>query len=203
MEARQMPKLNVIVASTRPGRVGYPVAQWFTELARAHGGFEVELVDLAEVGLPLLDEPNHPRLGQYVHQHTKDWSASVAGADAFVFVTPEYNFGMPASLKNAIDYLHHEWQYKPVGFVSYGGVSAGTRAVQMTKQVVTTLKMTPVSEAVAIPFVTQFLGDDGTVQANETMEGAAKAMLDELLRYTTALSLLRQSHVSPAAAPGK
>jgi NAD(P)H-dependent FMN reductase len=203
MEARQMPKLNVIVASTRPGRVGYPVAQWFTELARAHGGFEVELVDLAEVGLPLLDEPNHPRLGQYVHQHTKDWSASVAGADAFVFVTPEYNFGMPASLKNAIDYLHHEWQYKPVGFVSYGGVSAGTRAVQMTKQVVTTLKMTPVSEAVAIPFVTQFLGDDGTVQANEAMEGAAKAMLDELLRYTNALAPLRDSNDSPVAAPAK
>jgi NAD(P)H-dependent FMN reductase len=197
-----MPKLNVIVASTRPGRVGYPVAQWFTELARAHGGFEVELVDLAEVGLPLLDEPNHPRLGRYVHQHTKDWSASVSGADAFVFVTPEYNFGMPASLKNAIDYLHHEWQYKPVGFVSYGGVSAGTRAVQMTKQVVTTLKMTPVSEAVAIPFVTQFL-DDGTVRANEAMEGAAKAMLDELLRYTNALAPLRHPHDSPATASGK
>jgi NAD(P)H-dependent FMN reductase len=198
-----MPKLNVIVASTRPGRVGYPVAQWFTELARAHGGFDVELVDLAEVGLPLLDEPNHPRLGQYVHQYTKDWSASVYGADAFVFVTPEYNYGMPASLKNAIDYLHHEWQYKPVGFVSYGGVSAGTRAVQMTKQVITTLKMTPVSEAVAIPFVTQFLDDDGNVRANEAMEGAAKAMLDELLRYTNALAPLRHSHDSAATAPGK
>ena len=188
-----MPKLNVIVASTRPGRVGFPVAQWFTELAVAHGGFEVELVDLAEFDLPLLDEPNHPRLGQYVHQHTKDWSASVSAADAFVFVTPEYNYGMPASLKNAIDYLHSEWQYKPVGFVSYGGVSAGTRAVQMTKQVVTTLKMTSVNEAVAIPFVTQFLDDDGAIRANETMEGAAKAMLDELLRYANALAPLRSA----------
>ena len=188
-----MPKLNVVVASTRPGRVGYPVGQWFTGLAVAHGGFEVELVDLASFHLPLLDEPNHPRLGQYVHQHTKDWSASVSAGDAFVFVTPEYNYGMPASLKNAIDYLHTEWQYKPVGFVSYGGVSAGTRAVQMTKQVVTTLKMTPVNEAVAIPFVTQFLDDDGAVRANETMEGAAKAMLDELLRYANALAALRTS----------
>jgi len=187
-----MPKLNVVVASTRPGRIGYPVAQWFVDLAVAHGGFDVELVDLAEVNLPLLDEPNHPRLGQYVHQHTKDWSASVDGADAFVFVTPEYNHGMPASLKNAIDYLHSEWQYKPVGFVSYGGVSGGTRAVQMTKQVVNALKMTPVNEAVSIPFVTQFLDDEGSIQANETMESSAKAMLDGLVRYTNALRPPRQ-----------
>lgn len=169
-----MPKLNVVVASTRPGRIGYPVAQWFVDLAREHGGFDVELVDLAEVNLPLLDEPNHPRLGQYVHDHTKRWSASVDAADAFVFVTPEYNYGMPASLKNAIDYLHTEWQYKPVGFVSYGGISAGTRAVQMTKQVVTTLKMTSAAEAVSIPFVSQFLDDDGAIQANEIMESSAK-----------------------------
>ncbi|MDX6309566.1 MAG: hypothetical protein QOI06_2612 [Nocardioidaceae bacterium] len=187
-----MPKLNVVVASTRPGRVGYQVAQWFSDLAAMHGGFEVELVDLAEMNLPLFDEPNHPRLGQYVHQHTRDWSASVGSADAFVFVTPEYNHGMPASLKNAIDYLHTEWQYKPVGFVSYGGVAAGTRAVQMTKQVVTALKMTPVTEAVSIPFVTQFLDDEGVVRPNEVMESSAKAMLDELVRHTDALRPLRR-----------
>lgn len=186
-----MPKLNVIVASTRPGRIGYPVGQWFAELARQHGGFDVELVDLAEVDLPMYDEPNHPRLGQYEHQHTKDWSASVGAADAFVFVTPEYNHGISAPLKNAIDYLHNEWQYKPVGFVSYGGVAAGTRAVQMTKQVVVGLKMTPVVEAVAIPFVTQFLDEDGAVEANEMMASSAKAMLDELVRHAETLAPLR------------
>lgn len=187
-----MPKLNVIVASTRPGRVGLPVAQWFVDLAEKHGGFDVELVDLAEVDLPMLDEPHHPRLGRYEHQHTKDWSGSVASADAFVFVTPEYNHGISAPLKNALDFLHNEWQYKPVGFVSYGGVSAGTRAVQMTKQVVAALKMTAIAEGVAIPFVTQFLDDDGSVQANEVMESSAKAMLDELLRHSHALAPLRQ-----------
>lgn len=186
-----MPKLNVIVASTRPGRIGYPVGQWFAELAKQHGGFEVELVDLAEVNLPMYDEPNHPRLGQYEHEHTKSWSASVGAAEAFVFVTPEYNHGIAAPLKNALDYLHNEWQYKPVGFVSYGGVSAGTRAVQMTKQVVAALKMTPVAEVVAIPFVMQFLDEDGAIEANEVMESAAKAMLDELLRTTHALAPLR------------
>jgi len=192
------PRLQIIIASTRPGRVGLPVAQWLYDRAVAHGGFEVEIVDLAEINLPFMDEPNHPRLRQYTHQHTKDWSAKVDAADAFVFVMPEYNYGFTAPLKNAIDYLHHEWQYKPVGFVSYGGVSAGTRAVQMVKQVVTTLKMVPVSQAVSIPFVQQFIGEEGEVQANETMETAARAMLDELQRWTAALEPLRERELAAA-----
>jgi NAD(P)H-dependent FMN reductase len=151
----------------------------------------VEVLDLADIALPFVDEPNHPRLQRYVHQHTKDWSAAVDGGDAFVFVMPEYNYGLNAPMKNAIDYLHHEWQHKPVGFVSYGGVSAGTRAVQMAKQVVTTLKMVPVSEAVSIPFFPQFIDDDGQLQANETMNTAADAMLTELLRYAEVLAPLR------------
>ena len=185
------PVLQVVVGSTRPGRVGLPVAQWFTSRAEAHGGFDVELVDLAQVNLPLLDEPHHPRLGRYEHEHTKAWSATVSRADAFVFVIPEYNYGFNAAIKNAIDYLHMEWQHKPVGFVSYGGVSAGTRAVQMLKQVVTTLKMVPVLDAVNIPFVAQFLDANGELQANEPMEQAATAMLDELARWTDALQSLR------------
>ncbi len=185
-----MPTLMIIIASTRPGRVGLPIAQWFRERAVAHGGFDVEVVDLAELNLPFMDEPNHPRLRRYTHRHTEAWSAMVDAADAFVFVMPEYNYGFTAPLKNAIDYLHWEWQYKPVGLVSYGGISAGTRAAQMIKQVVTTLKMTPLPEAVSIPFVNQFI-DDGEVRANEVMEMAATAMLDELRRWAAA----------PAAAP--
>jgi NAD(P)H-dependent FMN reductase len=176
-----MPKLHVILASTRPGRAGEPIADWFVERARAHGAFDVELVDLAAVNLPFLDEANHPRLRRYEHQHTKDWSARIDAGDAFVFVTPEYNYGMTAPLKNAIDYLHFEWQHKPVGFVSYGGVAAGTRAVQQLKQVVTTLKMVPLVEAVNIPFHPQFIDELGVLRANEIMEQATAAMLDELL----------------------
>ncbi len=194
------PTLMIIVASTRPGRVGLPVAQWFEQRAITHGGFAIDLVDLAALNLPFMDEPNHPRLRQYTHQHTMDWSAQVAAADAFVFVMPEYNYGFNAPLKNAIDYLQHEWAYKPVGFVSYGGISAGTRAVQMIKQVVTTLKMTPLFEAVSIPFVRQFIGDQGEVQANEIMEIAATALLDELQRVEGALRPLRQPAASPVAA---
>jgi len=190
-----MPNLAIIVASTRPGRAGAPIAQWFAARAKDHGGFDVNVIDLADVGLPLLDEPNHPRLRQYVHQHTKDWSATIEAADAFVFVTPEYNYGYPASLKNAIDYLHHEWQHKPVGFVSYGGVAAGTRAVQQLKQVVTTLRMLPVFDSVNIPFHAQFLRD-GTFHANEVLDQAADTMLDELVRTEAALRPLR-----PASQP--
>jgi NAD(P)H-dependent FMN reductase len=191
LKGELMPNLAIIVASTRPGRAGAPIAQWFAARAKDHGGFDVNVIDLADVGLPLLDEPNHPRLRQYVHQHTKDWSTVISAADAFVFVTPEYNYGYPASLKNAIDYLHHEWQHKPVGFVSYGGVAAGTRAVQQLKQVVTTLRMLPVFDSVNIPFHGQFLGQDGEFHANEAMDQAADTMLDELVRTEAALRPLR------------
>ncbi len=186
-----MPSLTIIIASTRPGRAGLPIAQWFTELARAHNGFDVQVVDLAELALPFLDEPNHPRMRKYTQKHTKNWSAIVEAADAFVFVTQEYNYGYGAALKNAIDYLHEEWKYKPVGFVSYGGIAAGTRAVQQLKQVITALKMLPVNEAVNIPFHTQFIDDEGRVQANEVMEQASKTMLDELLRTEAAMRTLR------------
>jgi NAD(P)H-dependent FMN reductase len=193
-----MPRLTIIIGSTRPGRAGLPIATWFADRAASHGGFDVDVVDLAELNLPLLDEPNHPRLGQYIHQHTKDWSAIVDASDAFVIVTPEYNHGYPAALKNAIDYLQQEWRDKPVGFVSYGGVSAGTRAVQQLKEVVTTLKMLPVVEAVSIPFHPQFIGDDGRVQANEIMKQAADAMLGELVRVDGALRALREPNAEAA-----
>ncbi len=186
------PILQIIIASTRPGRVGPSVASWINERAIAHGGFDVELIDLAEVNLPMFDEPKHPRFRQYVHQHTKDWSATIDRADAFIFVVPEYNYGFNAAIKNAIDYLNAEWQHKPVGFVSYGGVAAGTRAVQMLKQVVTTLKMVPMFDAVNIPFVQQFLDADRKLQPNDIMEAAATAMLDELVRWTASLRALRQ-----------
>ncbi|RZS44381.1 NAD(P)H-dependent FMN reductase [Herbihabitans rhizosphaerae] len=184
-----MPTLQIIVASTRPGRVGPTVAEWFAKRATDHGGFDVQVIDLAEVGLPFLDEPEHPSSGDYVHQHTKDWSATVSAADAFVFVMPEYNFGFTAPLKNAIDFLYREWHYKPVGFVSYGMGSAGIRAVQMLKQVVTTLRMVPLTDAVTVPLLQNMDGE--VLRPNEKMENAATAMLDELAKLAGALAPLR------------
>lgn len=193
-----MPTLTVVIGSTRPGRAGLPIGTWFADRARAHGGFDVRVVDLAELALPLLDEPHHPRLRQYLHQHTRDWSALVDASDAVVLVTPEYNHGYPAALKNAIDYLHEEWRDKPVGFVSYGGVAAGTRAVQQLKQVVGVLKMVAVSEAVSIPFHARLLAD-GVLRPTPEVEQSADAMLDELARLDSALRPLREDRNRSAA----
>lgn len=187
-----MPLLQVVVCSTRPGRVGVPVAEWFAERARAHGTFEVEIVDLGEIALPNYDEPNHPRLQQYVHQHTKEWSATVERADAFAFCIPEYNYAMPPALLNATTFVIREWAYKPATLVSYGGVSAGLRSAQMSKLVLTSLKVVPIPEAVSIPFVSQFRGDDGSIHPNEVMTGATTVVLDELARWEGALRGLRR-----------
>jgi NAD(P)H-dependent FMN reductase len=185
------PTLQIIIASTRPGRVGPSVAAWFHDRAVKAGDFEVELIDLAEVNLPMFDEPKHPRFGDYVHQHTKDWSATISRGDAYVFVIPEYNYGYNAAIKNAIDYLNKEWQYKPLGFVTYGGVAAGTRAMQMLKQVVSAVKMVPMTDTVNIPFVQQFLDERRALQPNDVMESAATALLAELARWTAAMQALR------------
>ena len=195
------PLLQIIIGSTRPGRVGPSVAEWIAAAARAHGRFDVEVVDLAEVNLPMFNEPRHPRLREYEHQHTKNWSAIIDRADAFVFVVPEYNYGFNAATKNAIDYLNHEWRYKPVGFASYGGVAAGTRAVQQLKQVMTTLKMVPLFEAVNIPFVQQFLDEARRLHPNEVMTEAATAMLDELARLAVTLRPLREPELPEPAEP--
>jgi NAD(P)H-dependent FMN reductase len=185
-----VPKLYVVIASVRPGRVGLPVGTWFHGFAQKHGAFEVTLVDLAEVNLPFHDEPKHPRLGDYEKPHTKAWSALIAAADAFVFVIPEYNYSAPPSLLNALDYLYKEWLYKAAGFVSYGGPAGGARSVAMTKQIVTALKMMPMFEGVGIPLVHQHL-KDGVFTPTELHEKAAATMLDELLRWAEALKALR------------
>jgi NAD(P)H-dependent FMN reductase len=187
-----MPTLQIIIASTRPGRVGLPIGQWVRDRAVEHGAFDVELIDLAEVNLPFLDEPKHPRLGQYLHQHSKDWSAKIAAGDAFVFVMPEYNHSFNAPLKNAIDFLFAEWQHKPVGFVSYGGVAAGARSVQAIKLVLAALKMTPAVESVPIPFFGQHIDTDGKFNGTDVLNNAAVGMFNELKRLDGLLRPARQ-----------
>lgn len=185
------PKLHVVIASTRPGRVGPSVARWFDDFARQHGQFEVRLVDLADFKLPIYDEPQHPAMQQYKHAHTKAWSANVAEADAFVFVTPEYNFNPTPSFVNALNYVYREWNYKACGFVSYGGVSGGLRAVQSAKLLVTTLKMMPMVEGVALPMVGQMLDEQGAFVSNQLVDHSAQQMLNELFKWTGALASLR------------
>ncbi|WP_392544242.1 NADPH-dependent FMN reductase [Oryzobacter telluris] len=196
------PSLQVVVGSTRPRRAGSSVATWFLEAARGHGAFDVGVQDLAEWDLPMLDEPELPVLGGYQHDHTRRWAEVVARADAFVLVTPEYNHGYSAPLKNALDSVYAEWNDKPVGFVSYGGVSAGTRATGQLKEVVTALRMHPSHPAVNIPFVARHIDDARVFEPNPQLETAARLMLDELLVLHTHLEPLRRARLTPTGHAG-
>jgi NAD(P)H-dependent FMN reductase len=185
-------KLNVVTVSTRPGRVGPSVARWVAEAAAAHGAFEVQAVDLADFNLPIFDEPKHPRLRQYEHEHTKRWSESVASADAFVFVSPEYNYSPPPSFVNAVDYLFHEWLYKPAGIVSYGGPLAGARMAQMERLMLLGLKVVAIPEGVSVPLVASHIGGDKVFTPPEVLLPSMQAMLKELAKWAPALKALRE-----------
>lgn len=185
------PKLGIIVGSTRPCRLGGPIGHWMLDRASRHGVFDSELIDLAEVNLPFLDEPNHPRMRHYTQPHTFQWSARIDELESFIFVTPEYNHGFPAPLKNALDFLHQEWLYKPAGIVSYGGLSGGTRAAQMLKPVLTALKMMPMFESVAVTNARAIVDPNRGVAATPAMNEAADRMLNELERWVHATAELR------------
>jgi NAD(P)H-dependent FMN reductase len=142
----------IVVGSVRPGRVGLPIAEWVRAEAEKTARFEIDFVDLAELALPFMDEPNHPSLRKYTKQHTLDWSARVDAAAAFIFVTPEYNYSFSPALKNALDFLNKEWWRKPLGFVSYGGVSGGTRGVADIMTVTSALGLVRVGANVELNF---------------------------------------------------
>lgn len=186
-------KLKVILGSTRPGRKGLPIAQWFMNEVKRFPGFDAELLDLAAINLPLLDEEAHPRLKQYKHEHTWAWSRKIDEADAFVFVTAEYNTGIPAALKNALDYLYQEWEYKPAGIVGYGGMSAGTRAAQSLRGTLSILRVVPMVEAVYLPFFARHIDQEGHFVGDEGNSKAVNVMLEELARWAEALIPLRES----------
>ena len=135
-----------------------------------------------------MDEPHHPRFQNYTKQHTKDWSEKINGADAFIIVTAEYNHGIPAPLKNALDFVYKEWNYKPVAFVSYGGVAAGTRCVQMLKQVTTALKMVPIVESINLPFFEKYIDDEHNFNPEDGLARSAEIMLAELLKWAENLN---------------
>lgn len=188
-----MYSLKIIIASTRPGRKGISVANWFIETVKKYPDFNVEVLDLAEINLPFIDEPNHPRLQQYTKEHTKQWSRTIDSADAFVFIIPEYNYSMPPALLNAIDFLYKEWNYKPVGLVSYGGISGGTRSAQMSKQVMTAVKLMPLAEGVTLPFFTKNIDDNERFNSNELIDKSVSVMMKELLRWTETLKPMRHA----------
>ncbi|WP_173931973.1 NADPH-dependent FMN reductase [Chelativorans sp. Marseille-P2723] len=186
-------KLNIIIGSTRPGRKGPFIANWLAQVAGAHGAFNVDLVDLMDFNLPLLDEAAHPRLQQYEHEHTRRWAESVDSADAFVFVTPEYDYFPPASVVNAVQVLQREWHYKPAGLMSYGGVSGGMRSAQSLRLLLGNVNVHALPQEVPVPFFPKFLGENGEFVPDEQIVGGAKAMLTELHKWAVALKPIRKA----------
>jgi NAD(P)H-dependent FMN reductase len=188
------PKLGIIIGSTRPGRVGEDVARWVAEIARQRTDAEFELVDLKAFDLPLLDEPVPASMARYAKAHTRAWSERIAGLDGFVFVTPEYNHSVPGALKNAIDYLHGEWNNKAAGFVSYGS-AGGVRAVEHLRTILAELQVATVRSQAALFLSTDFV-EYRTFRPDPMRAKAVGAMLDQLVSWSTALRAVR----APAAA---
>src|SRR6478672_3516827 len=187
-----MTTLKIIVGSTRPVSRGPAIASWVADTASRTGAFDrVDVLDLAEVNLPFLDEPHHPKLGRYTKPHTLAWAREIDTADALVIITPEYNSGFPAPLKNAIDFLHAEWKNKALGVVTYGGgASGGARAGRMLSPVTTALGLVTAEHTVAIS------GASGQVVAGEfvptsTDDSSATAMLTELAELEADLRPVR------------
>lgn len=176
-----MVKIGIIVGSTRPGRFGTQPANWLNELAAKREDAEFELIDLAELDLPLLDEAAPPMMNQYSKDHTKQWSETVSGLDGFVFVTPEYNHSFPAALKNAIDFIFYEWNYKPVSFLSYGSAAGGARAVEHLRAIAAEMKMYDIREQVMLHSYWSDLNENGEYQFSVEHEKSATEMLDQLV----------------------
>ncbi|UGQ59483.1 NAD(P)H-dependent oxidoreductase [Rhodococcus pyridinivorans] len=163
-------RLEVVVASVRAGRIAPVVADWFAATARRRPEFDVGVLDLAETPLPH-DFSGGPDADAF--------TGRIGAADAFVVVTSEYNHGYPAALKTAIDTVKHEWRTKPVGFVSYGGLSGGLRAVEQLRQVVLEVHMVPVRQSVSFHRVKHAFAADGTTTDEAAIDGAER-MLDQI-----------------------
>ena len=190
-----MTTISVIVGSTRQGRFSEKPAQWILRHVQERDGVDARLLDLRDFPLPFFDQavpPATPGRPPYEHEVVKKWTAAVAASDGFVFVTPEYNYGPPAVLKNAIDWVYPEWNRKAACFVSYGS-AMGARSVQQLRETAIELQLAPVRASVHIPVATlwaHFKGGDVDAGLNE-LEKNAGAMLDDLLWWTAALKTAR------------
>jgi NAD(P)H-dependent FMN reductase len=190
-----MTTISVIVGSTRQGRFSEKPAQWIFQHLRKRGTVDAQLLDLRDFPMPFFDQPLTPAMpgrAAYENEVVKRWTAAIAASDGFVFVTPEYNYGPAAVLKNALDWVYPEWNRKAAAFVSYGSVS-GARSVQQLREVLIELQMAPIRSSVHIPTATlwaHFQGGDVDKGLAE-LETPGKAMIDDLLWWTSALKTAR------------
>lgn len=186
-------KIGVIISTTRPTRLGRKVADWFMDQVK-NSDMQFDLIDLAEINLPFLDEPESPSNNNYVRQSTKDWSKKIEGYDGYVFVTAEYNHGYPAPLKNAIDTLYHEWAKKPVAFMGYGAMGAARSIEQLANVVaqVGGMPLSSTSSSVRIIDVWAAFDEAGTVKP-EFIKGHVEGLLRDLSWWGEALKTARQA----------
>lgn len=193
-----MTTIGIILVSTRPGRRGEPVATWVHELASRRSDASFELIDVRDYALPHLDEPMPAMTGTYQQAHTRTWSDTIASYDGFVFVTPEYNQGMPGMLKTALDFLFAEWHTKAAAIVSYG-VAGGAVSAGQLRQLCGVLGMADVPTGVLLT-----LADDFTEYTTFAPRSAAAVLLtkalDEVVAWSTALAPLRLGTASETEA---
>jgi NAD(P)H-dependent FMN reductase len=190
-----MTVISVIVGSTREGRFSEKPARWILEHLKKRDGVDARLLDLRDFPMPFFDQPITPAMPgrpAFAHEVVQKWTAAIAQSDGFVFVTPEYNYGPAAVLKNAIDWVYPEWHRKPVCFVSYGSM-AGVRSVQQLRETVIELQLAPIRSSVHIPVATLWAHyQGGDVEAGlAALDAAAEAMIDDLLWWTAALTPAR------------
>lgn len=191
-----MLNLKVIVGTTRPNRFSPKVADWIMSLAAKHKDAKFELVDLAEVNLPLFDEPTSPLMQKYEHDHTKRWVKAIEETDGFIFVTGEYNHSIPAVLKNAIDFVFHEWAYKPVAFVSYGADAGGARAVEQLREVSGYLKLYDLGHYVQFNNYWTLVDEQGHFNPTDQHTEAGQKLLDQLVFWAADMQKAREKLTS-------
>ncbi|MEV7395340.1 NAD(P)H-dependent oxidoreductase [Streptomyces sp. NPDC091215] len=191
-------RIGIILGSTRPGRRGDQIASWVLDTARAHGGADYELIDLADHRLGNLDEGGNPNLQQYEHPHTRDWSELIDSYDGFVFLVPEYNHSFPGALKNALDYVYREWNDKAAGIVSYGGWAAGVRAAEALRLVLAELQVATVRAQPTISTHPSF--HTGAFVPQEGLDTAVRGMLDQVIAWSGALRGVREAKAQTGTA---
>lgn len=172
----ESPLISVIVGGVRPVRIGDQIAEVVAPIIAEAAGARVQIVDLAELALPMLDEPLMPAMGNYQKEHTLAWSKIVSESDSVVFVTPQYNGGYPASLKNAVDYFFAEWKEKPTVIVSYGGHGGGQAGAQL-RQVLEFVGLDLATDNVEITIPREGYGTDWRLVEAESVVAAASDAL--------------------------
>jgi NAD(P)H-dependent FMN reductase len=188
------PRIGIVIGSTRPGRFGEKPAAWIQGIARKRADLDFEVLDLRDYPLPLFNEPGSPAWGPIKNEVAQRWAARLAGLDGFILVTPEYNHGTSAALKNALDYAYKEFVRKPIAFVGYGGVG-GARAVEHLRLVAVELQMAPVRNAVHIAG-SDFLGlwqQGKSFDEFPHLAQSAAAMLEDLAWWTKTLKTAREN----------